>query len=306
MYTIVDISMRALLKTSWQVGIEEVPEPTLRSPDEVLIEVLLAGVCRTDIYVSQGLLGGSEQQILGHEFCGRVLEVGPEVSRIQSGDLVSANPFLACGQCAFCRQNEPHFCSQRRQLGVSAPGCFAERIVLPEQILLPLPPETSLGRGAYVEPIAAALGVLSAPIGPGQRGWIQGEHRIAQLTAMLLRARGFERLHLGVQGPQESVDFVVESQAQEIEFKAALGALRPGGCLVLKSRPVGPVAVDFAEVVAKRLRLVGQSYGSFAEAVEMSALPGLEDLFGQSYALAAWQEAFAESQSGQKKVFLRP
>ena len=121
----------ARFHTAHDIRIEDVPEPTITAPDELLLEVALCGICGTDLheYTSgpivtpvdpHPLTGATLPQILGHEFSARVVEVGPAVRGARVGDRVSVMPAIVCGHCWACRHGKANLCSNFAATGLSA------------------------------------------------------------------------------------------------------------------------------------------------------------------------------------------
>jgi L-iditol 2-dehydrogenase len=292
--------MKALVRRDGRVALDDLPSPKLRRDDDVLIRVVLAGICRTDVYVARGAIPVAEPRIIGHEFSGYVLDAGPK-GGFRPGERVTVNPTVACGACAGCRHAgaclEPDF------IGVQRDGGFAEQIVAPGRNVLGLPDGLSWRRAAYVEPVAAALSVLNAPIDPHERGLVLGDNRITSLVMRILKAHGFAhatRAAVGDLPPSEALfDFIIETEATAESLSAMLQRLRPGGLGVLKSRPASRVPIDVALAVKKGLRLQAVDYGPFARAIELLGDGGLDvdDLLGQSYPLGDFETAFAASET---------
>jgi L-iditol 2-dehydrogenase len=285
-------------------------QKSLRKPGagEVRVRVLLAGICRTDLHAAEGRLPVPVGVTLGHEFVGVVEEVGPGcVAR--PGARVTATPLLPCGACGACREGREG-CGQPVSLGVACDGVFADQAILPDRALFEVPASLPLPRAAYTEPMAAAMAVLKAPISPDQPGLLLGKNRIAELTLRVLRARGFERVrHEEVDAPlpADHFAFAIETVATSATILAMMRAVRPGGCVVLKSRPPEPVALDVALAVRRDLRLHAVGYGSFREAIDLLASLPVDDLLGEVYPLHRHADAFAHAhRSEAKKLFLAP
>ncbi|MCB9742159.1 MAG: alcohol dehydrogenase catalytic domain-containing protein [Alphaproteobacteria bacterium] len=275
---------RALVKDGASLGVRSVPVPT-PGPGEVRLRVRLAGICRTDIAVAEGRLECRDGLVLGHECCAEVERVGPEVEEFRPGQRVAVDPWAG----------EPP-----AQLGVWHDGAFARYLRVPADRLVPVPEHLSEAAVAFVEPVAAALAVLTAPLPPGPV-WIPGEGRLAELTRRVLRAKG---VAVTLQGPAFCA---VETDPGAIP--ELVRGLHPGGTLVLKSRPVAEVRFPLGEVTRRRLVLRGVWYGDFDEAVRLLASGALqvEDLAGPRFALRDWAEAFALAQRSEaQKVFLDP
>jgi L-iditol 2-dehydrogenase len=300
--------MRALVRRSGGVWLDEVPAPRIACDDDVLIEVILAGICRTDLYVARGTLPVAEPRILGHEFAGRVLEAGPAAG-FAPGEPVAVIPIIACGACVGCAADQT--CAEPGFLGVQADGAFAERIVLPARAVLRVPASMPARRAAYVEPVAAALAVLNAPLDRASRGLILGDNRIASLIGRILDLEGFSDVTAvpvsGAAGLEGVFDFVIETKATAPALEAMVALLRPGGLGVLKSRPAAAVPIDIARAVKKDVRLAAVSYGRFERAIELlcDSRLDVDDILGPTFALEDFERAFAAADAGDAaKLFL--
>lgn len=290
--------MKALVKSQSHVAWHSTPRRGILGPHDVEIQVVVAGICRTDLYAASGRIATADPVILGHEFAGRIVNLGPEVSRFVVGDHVTASPLLGPVDAP-------------QMVGVDLDGGFGEYVTLPEELLYKVPEDMCWRRAAYVEPVAASLAVLDAPIDPDEVGVILGTGRIGELTLRILRAKGFQKVRvLTLQEARAlstgTLDFVIETWASEETFNEIFRLLRPGGVLVLKSRPEGPVALDVLTAVRKELRLIGAHYGPFPAAIELLA-EGLavEDLLGPSHDPASFAEVFSmlEGDESRKHFF---
>ena len=313
-------SMKALVLRGRAAALEEIAAPVCEQPDDVVVGVAVAGVCRTDCYLATGQMAvrmaatmpAAAPLVLGHELAGVVREAGPD-SGFEPGARVACMPLLGCGQCSACRAGRPHVCPHGQMLGLDRDGGFAELVRVPASALVRVPAGLSLRHAAFAEPVAAALAVpealTSAGLAGTSRGLILGQGRIAVLTARVLAAAGFGAVPVRPVGriPEhvspsdaDAFDFVVETTASEPAFAAAQALLRPRGTLVLKSRPPRPVALDVVGCVRKELRLVGAYYGSLAEALHLMHTGALvvDDLLGPGHALADHQAVFAAELAG--------
>ncbi|MCX4471631.1 glutathione-dependent formaldehyde dehydrogenase [Micromonospora sp. NBC_01655] len=94
-----------------KLAVREVPEPTIQTPGDAIIRVRASSVCGSDLHLINGYLPAMrEGDILGHEFMGEVVEVGPEVRRLRAGDRVVVGSVLACGGCWYCRTEQYSLC----------------------------------------------------------------------------------------------------------------------------------------------------------------------------------------------------
>ena len=276
-----------------------------RTPGWARLRVLLAGICRTDVYAADGRLPLPGPTILGHELVGEVEDVDP-ASELSIGDRVTVFPLMACGRCAACARSGR--CSRPRMLGVDLDGAFAEHLLVPVASLRRVPVTLSLRRAAYLEPLAAALAVTQAPIRVDQAGIVLGAGRIADLTSRILRARGFELAEEPGAERDGAFDFVIEASGTEEGLARAIDLVVPGGVVVLKSRPPRPLALDVARAVKADLTLACVSYGSFDEAARLAADLPIEDLLGDVYPLARFDAAMVRTREEPlgPKLFLSP
>src|SRR5678816_3311543 len=98
---------------------QETPTPT-PGPDEVLLEVKACGICGSDVHGMDGSTGRRRPPIImGHEAAGMITQVGKDVSGWQTGDRVTFDSTVYCGECEFCKRGEVNLCEKRRVLGVS-------------------------------------------------------------------------------------------------------------------------------------------------------------------------------------------
>ena len=148
----------------------EMPRP---SAGEVLVQVIWSGVCQTEFgpYEEKG-----SKVILGHEFSGRVVELGEGATRHRVGDRVVCHPFMPCGRCAPCRTGLTNVCRNRRGLQHIFYGGFGEFIALPEANFLPLPDDIPDDTGVLVLDVIGMMyhGMRDMPIGPASTVAVMG------------------------------------------------------------------------------------------------------------------------------------
>jgi threonine 3-dehydrogenase len=129
-------SMLALVKKKSEPGLwlEEVPVPTIGIND-VLIQVLRTGICGTDLHIYKWDAWAQRTipvpMVVGHEFVGRIVEVGSNVKDFHPGEIVSGEGHVICGHCRNCLAGRRHLCKDTKGIGVNRPGAFAEYLALP-------------------------------------------------------------------------------------------------------------------------------------------------------------------------------
>lgn len=167
------------------------PEP---ADDELLVEVIACGVCRTDLHVIDGELAPHRSPVVpGHQVVGRVVATGPGVRHARAGDLVGIAWLRStCGSCRWCRSGRENLCRDATFTGWDADGGYADLATVPESFAYPLPGDA--------DPVAIAPLLCAGIIGyralrranlpPGGRLGIYGFGSSAHLTARLAMAAG--------------------------------------------------------------------------------------------------------------------
>jgi threonine dehydrogenase-like Zn-dependent dehydrogenase len=168
--------------------VAEVPDP-VPARDGVVVEVAACGLCGSDVHaIERGQT--AEGQVLGHEFSGRVVEVGAGVTGWRVGQPVAVDPLGSCGGCRDCRRGLPFRCAVPN-LGINAPGGYAEYAAVPAAQLLALPEDVPVELGAHAEPLAVALHAVElARVGPGDVALVFGVGTIGLNCVMALKAAG--------------------------------------------------------------------------------------------------------------------
>ena len=153
--------MRALVKPEAAPGLElrEVPVPS-PGPGEVLVQLHKTAICGTDLHIYQWDEWAQRTirppLVIGHEFVGRIVEIGVGVKGYEEGQRVSAEGHIVCGVCRNCRAGKPHLCPNTVGIGVNRDGAFAEFVVVPATNLWPLPDEIPSELAAFFDPFGNA------------------------------------------------------------------------------------------------------------------------------------------------------
>jgi len=151
--------MKALVLTAIrEMTLQEVPQPKIVHPSDVLVRIRACGVCGSEMHSYLRETGRRVPPlIMGHEASGEVVEVGAAATGFAAGDRVTIQPWLYCGLCPACVDGKQLFCPERRLLGMHVPGAFAEYVVVPAANLYRVPDSLPLEHAALAEPIAVAL-----------------------------------------------------------------------------------------------------------------------------------------------------
>ncbi len=187
-------------KGKGNVALQEMPDP-LCSDDKVILEVAHCGVCGTDLHVYSDTFRNFPPVILGHEFSGRIVEVGKNVKDVKPGETYSVLGATAvqCGHCQYCESGEFMFCKNRRGMGHGVNGAFTRfTCVRPDQ-LFAIPQDVSLEHAALVEPFSVAVHVVEeiADFKLGDIVLLSGPGPIGLLCMKMLAAHGLKVMVVG-------------------------------------------------------------------------------------------------------------
>ncbi|MCD6156342.1 MAG: alcohol dehydrogenase catalytic domain-containing protein [Candidatus Atribacteria bacterium] len=264
-----------------RMELEEVPVPK-PAPDEVLIRVRCCGICGSDVAYFYGMSPletptGKGPLILGHEFSGEVVEVGDiptQKDLFKPGDKVTANPVQYCNACEVCYKGFVNLCENKKVLGVSTNGGFAEFVVSNYNHVYKLPESVSFEAGAFVEPLANAVyGIKNLEIGLGDDVVVFGPGPIGLSIVALAKRSGAGRV------------FLVGTRDYRLEAGKKLGA----DLLINTVNPSSPYYVSdlkakIAELtdskMADRVIVVTGSREAMQQALEISGRRSVIVYFG--------------------------
>ena len=178
------------------IRIESVPEPNDPAVGDVVLQVLRSAICGTDSSEwSHGPLLARPPVILGHEFVGRVIQVGESVSDLAIGDRVVSGAGVSCGLCEFCRAGRINLCTAYYTLGLHANGGLAERVATPAAICCRVPDDCTDDAAAMAQPFAVALhAVRRSGVSPGQACAVIGVGGIGVFIVAIAAAKGISPL----------------------------------------------------------------------------------------------------------------
>src|SRR5258707_548788 len=246
-------------------GVEPVARPAPRpAPDGVVVAVHSCGICGSDVHmVARGMV--PHGQVLGHEFSGTVVEVGRDATGWRQGQAVAVNPLGSCGSCDACRRQLPFLCQAVPNLGIDAPGAFAEYVAVPRGQLLALPGGADPELGAHAEPLAVALHALAlARVAPGDASVVYGVGPIGLNVIMALRAADAGRIVAGGRGAWSGSWSARDLQGgADRQLEVEPGEL--GGRVRVLGGDVAGVHGDVAEVALHPLAPLGLARAAAAE-----------------------------------------
>ena len=187
--------MKALVKHSPEEGIwmEDVPDPKC-GPGEVRIRITHTAICGTDKHIFEWDEWAQNNLklplIVGHEFCGIIDEVGPQVTHYNVGDRVSGEGHITCGNCRNCRAGKKHLCPETIGVGVHRDGAFAEYLVIPESNVWPLHEDIPSEIAAFFDPLGNAVHTALAFNITGEDILICGAGPIGMMAAAICKFSG--------------------------------------------------------------------------------------------------------------------
>jgi threonine 3-dehydrogenase len=300
--------VKAIAKTRPEPGVEivDVPEPMVR-PGHVKIKLEAASVCGTDLHIynwdawSSGRI--KPPRIIGHEFCGTIVEIGDDVTERAIGDFVASESHIVCGHCLQCRMGQAHVCVNTKILGVDVDGGFAEFAVIPWENARPTPKTVSPLIASFQDALGNAVHTaMSGPI-EGCTILITGMGPIGQFAVSVCKAMGAKAIYATeiseyradiarkvgadrVFNPMtenvvkelqtlhpEGVDGVLEMSGHPTQLSLAAQVVRPGGRISLlgvyadnsQSIPVNDLIFKGVDIHAIVGRRLWQTWDQMAE-----------------------------------------
>ena len=247
----------ALLLAPQEIEIRDTATPSV-GRDEVLIKPIRVGICGSDV----SLFSGHRKPLaypllLGHEVVGYITAVGDDVDNLEVGQRVVVEPNYPCGVCTYCRAGRGNICPNKKSLGVTIPGCFAENFTAPAEFVWSLPDTISDENAVTIEPLAVSLHALwqsgvqigdtIAVLGCGATGLLLVQAAVSQGVRVFAHDKLESKVEmarlLGAQvdqGPDmstlwrdEGVTSVFECAGASATVELALTAVPRGGQVIL-------------------------------------------------------------------------
>jgi NAD+-dependent secondary alcohol dehydrogenase Adh1 len=320
-----------------QPVVDDVPEPVVKGPLDVVVKIGGAGVCRTDLHIIEGqwdaAMHPSLPYTIGHENAGWVHEIGSAVTNVQVGDTVILHPTPTCGLCHACRAGDDMHCANSSFPGLDSDGGMAEYLLTSARACVKLDPSTrpqdvaalaDAGITAY-HAVRKALpllppGTTAVVIGAGGLGHI-GVQCLAALTAarIIVVDRNPDALKLAEQlgadqtvvADGKQVDTVLEltdgaGAHVVLDFVAEQGAEQDGFAMTGRGGSYfvigygGQVQIPTLDIISTERNIIGNIVGTFNELAELMALAqaGKVTLHTRTYPLDAAAEAVADLDAG--------
>jgi len=317
--------------------VDEVPEPALRGPLDVIVKIGGAGVCRTDLHIMEGQWDAAMHTplpyVLGHENAGWVHEVGSAVTNVAVGDTVILHPTPTCGLCRACRAGDDMHCINSEFPGLSRDGGMADYLLTTARACIKLDPSTQpqdvaaladAGITAY-HAVRKAIpllypGTTCVVIGAGGLGHI-GIQCLAALTATkiivvdshpdalkLAEQLGAHHTVVADGGQVQAVKDLTGGAGANVvlDFVAERGAENDGWEMTGTSGSYfvigygGELHIPTLDIITTERNIIGNIVGTYNDLVELMVLAedGKVTLHTRTYPLDSAPDAFADLDAG--------
>ncbi|MEA5002842.1 MAG: alcohol dehydrogenase catalytic domain-containing protein [Christensenella sp.] len=291
--------------------LEEIEKP-VPAAGEVLVKVLYAGICGTDMHIVTGhYKKAAFPLVIGHEFVGEVAEVGPFAETgLQLGEKVAVHPIRTCGKCDACLAGMENICEELSIIGCQENGGFAEYVSVPASKVIRLPQDIDMELAGLLEPLAIAVhDVHASGLMIGQNACIIGGGPIGILIALVAKSAGasvvvseingfrtdfIRSLGIEVIDPMQTdvgkeiakrtdgkgVDVIFEVTGSKAGAAIMTQLARRGGTIVSVGIPSEALPIDGSDVFMKELRIRGvrlHHKSDFEHAIKILASGEIDD-----------------------------
>ncbi len=219
-----------------QFALKNVPVPTVKGDEDVLLKVEACGICGSDIgFIDSAPEGaGVPGTVIGHELVGRILAVGSGVRHLKEGDRVVLEPCIPCLRCDYCLMGAETQCENLTLTGYDIDGGFAPYMVASARMLHRISPEVPASVAALAEPLTCVLGGMEKiDVSPGDTVVVLGAGPIGVLYVQMAKAVGAGKI------------IVSEPSRTRRELAMTVGA----------HLAVDPTAENLQEVVMRETRI---------------------------------------------------
>jgi NAD+-dependent secondary alcohol dehydrogenase Adh1 len=311
-----------------RLSVDEVGEPAIGGPLDVLVRVGAAGLCRTDLHIVEGQWaeksGVRLPYVIGHENAGWVREVGSAVTNVAPGDAVILHPFVTCGLCRPCRSGDDVHCENSKFPGIDTDGGMAELLLTNARSVVKLADGlepaavaalADAGLTAYhaVRKAVPLLypGTTCVVIGAGGLGHIGIQCLLAMTATRVVvidpneKARELAQ-QLGAHEVLADGDGLEDSAHVVLDFVGEQGAERAGPAMTRRAGSYyvigygGSIDIPTIDLISTERNIVGNLVGSYNELAELMTLAaqGSVTLHTRTYPLSAVNEAMDDLAAG--------
>jgi NAD+-dependent secondary alcohol dehydrogenase Adh1 len=325
------------LTTKEFVRYEEVADPHIGNPSDVIIRIGGAGVCRTDLHIVEGIWRDKANvnlpYIMGHENAGWIEELGPGVTDLKVGDPVICHPLVTSGHCLACRRGDDMHAEGSTFPGINANGGYAQYLLSSRRSLIKLPktlapkdvaPYTDAGLTAYRAAKKASRHLL-----PGEYAVVVGAGGLGHIGIQVLKALCAAEIIVVDQAEgaldlakRSGADHTVRADGNEVQAvldlthghgaEAVIDFVGEGDAIthgLAMTRNAGfyyivgyggRINVPTIDMIVSEKTIVGNLVGTYPELVELMALAdrGLVELATREYRLSAANDALRDLHAG--------
>jgi NAD+-dependent secondary alcohol dehydrogenase Adh1 len=317
--------------------IDEVDEPKIKGPLDVIVKIGAAGLCRTDLHIQEGQWAEIQNPTLpyipGHENAGWIHEVGPGVTNVAVGDTVIVHPLITCGLCRACRAGNDMHCENGAFPGLGIDGGFAQYLHTSARSVVKLDP--SLEPAAIAALADAGLTAIHAVkralplLGPGTRAVVIGSGGLGHIGIQCLKAMTSAEIivvdpsepalalarevgaHQTVVVGDSHVDTVLEmtdgaGAEAIIDFVGEKGAVEDGIAMLRNGGSYFVIGygqnidIPTIDVISREISFVGNLVGTYVDLQDLMTLTaqGQVTLHTSTYPLDAINDAMADLDQG--------
>ncbi len=331
--------MKALMKLQEgpeHVALQEKPAP-IAQKGEVLVKIMAAGICGTDLKIRAGQTWSNPPVVLGHEVSGIICALGEDVDGVQIGDrVVCETAQVICGDCYYCHSGHDLMCDKRLSIGYGVDGGMAEYMVARKGILHALPHTVSFSNGAVCEPLAVAVHAVydTVPVKSTDIALVSGCGAIGLLVAQVVRSLGARVIMTGLDvdiprlqlaktlGVEYTVNVETENLQQRVKevtdgmgvdlaydcsgsaaaIRGALQSLKKRGQMVQIGLTKPDLEIPYSLFTGRELRLFGtfgHNWVSWEQALKLIATDKVKisPLVTHHFLLDDWERAFAVAEN---------
>ncbi len=332
--------MKALIKAKAEKGLwlEDVPEPEV-GPNDVKVKILRTAICGTDMHIWKWDEWAQRTipvpMVVGHEFSGRIVEVGENVSSLEIGQIVSGEGHVVCGRCRNCMAGRRQMCAHAQGIGVNRPGAFAEYLVLPAANIWVHDQSIDLDIASIFDPFGNAVHTALQFDVLGEDVLVVGAGPIGIMAAAVCRHAGArhvvvsdlndQRLDLArrmgatatinpgkqsiesVQaelGMTEGFDVGLEMSGSQPGLASLIASMAHGGRIAILGLPAQPPTIDMDKIIFSMLTLKGV-YGReifetwYKMSVFIQSGLDLSPIITHRFPVDRFEEGFAAMASGE-------
>ncbi len=331
--------IQVVLTEPEKIEIREVEKPAPQE-SEVLVEIKRIGICGSDIHAYYGKHPYISCPIVqGHEFSGRVAELGKGVTEFTVGDRVTVMPQLTCGRCYQCQHGDYHICDSLKVIGCQSNGAAQEFLAVPQELVVKLPDSIDYDYGAMVEPLAVGVhAVRRLSEVKGHNVLVLGAGPIGNLAAQATIALGANSvmiadisdvrleiarkcgIYFTVNNKQQDLekeikekfgpakaDSIIECVGSEKTINQAISLARKGSEIIVVGVFGEKPVVDFGLIQDRELRVMGSlmyKRGDYETAIDLieSGKVQLQPLISRHFPIQEYAEAYKYIENNREKT----